>query len=157
MARRRTKTHFRKLVSDPVYNSDLVSKFINSMMWDGKKNTALKIFYSAMDILKEKTGAEGIDVFNKAIEKIKPAVEVKSRRVGGANYQVPIEVYPMRKQSLAIRWIIQAARNRSGISMDKKLAAELLDASKELGGAFKKKDEIRRMAEANRAFAHYAW
>ena len=157
MARRRTKTYFRKVLPDPVYHSDLVSRFINSMMLDGKKFTAEAIFYRAMKIIKEKTGEEGIDVFNKAVDNIKPLVEVKSRRVGGANYQVPVEVYPKRKQSLAIRWIITASRARSGISMDKKLAAELMDASKHLGGAFKKKDEIRRMAEANRAFSHYAW
>ncbi len=157
MARRRTKTYFRRVLPDPVYNSELVSRFINSMMVDGKKFTAEAIFYRAMKMIKEKTGKEGIEIFNKAVDNIKPLVEVKSRRVGGANYQVPIEVYPKRKQSLAIRWIIAEARTRSEISMDKKLTAELIDASKSLGGAFKKKDEIRRMAEANRAFSHYAW
>ena len=157
MARRRTKTYFRKVSPDPIHSSELVSKFINSMTWDGKKSTAERLFYQALGIIKEKTGEEGIDIFHKAIENIRPVVEVKSRRVGGANYQVPVEVYPKRKQSLAIRWIIRAARARSGISMDKKLAAELMDASKEQGGAFKKKDDIRRMAEANRAFSHYAW
>ena len=157
MARRRTKTYSRKVLPDSVYNSELVSKFINSMMEDGKKSVSEAVFYRAMKVIKEKMGKEGIDVFNKAIMNIKPLVEVKSRRVGGANYQVPVEVYPKRKQSLAIRWIILASRARSGVSMDKKLAAELMDASKELGGAFKKKDEIRRVAEANRAFSHYAW
>ena len=119
MARRRTKTYFRKVLPDPVYGSELVSKFINSMMRDGKRTISEKLFYEAMGIIKNKAGEKGVDIFYKAIENIKPVVEVKSRRVGGTNYQVPIEVYPKRKQSLAIRWIIMAARARSGTSMSK--------------------------------------
>ena len=157
MARRRTGSHLRKITLDPVYNDQLAAKFINSLIWDGKKILAQKIFYNALDILKEKTGKDGFETFKKAVETIKPSIQVKSRRVGGATYQVPVGVYPARKQSLAIRWILQAARARSGKTMQAKLAAELLDASKELGAAFKKKDEVRRMAEANKAFSHYAW
>ena len=157
MARRRTGTHTRKITGDPLYNDQLAAKFINSLIWDGKKILAQKIFYGALNILKEKTGQDGFEVFKKALETIKPSVQVKSRRVGGATYQVPVEVYSVRKRSLAIKWILQAARARKGKDMQEKLAAELLDASKEQGAAFKKKDEVRRMAEANKAFSHYAW
>ena len=157
MARRRTKSLIRKLELDPKFKSEVVSKFINTMMWDGKKSIAEGIFYAAVDRLSQKTGENGFDVFIRALENVKPQVEVKSRRVGGVTYQVPIEVYSRRKQSLAIRWILSAARSRSGRSMEEKLASELLDALDNNGGAMKKKDEVRRMAEANRAFAHYAW
>ena len=157
MARRRTGSHFRKIAVDPMYNDQLAAKFINCLIWDGKKLLAQKIFYSALDVIKQKTGKDGFEIFTKAVETIKPSVQVKSRRVGGATYQVPVEVYPARRQSLAIRWILRAARARSGKTMQDKLAAELLDASKELGAAFKRKDEVRKMAEANKAFSHYAW
>lgn len=157
MARRRTKSLIRNLELDPKFNSEVASKFINTMMWDGKKSIAEGIFYAAVDRLAQKTGENGFDVFIRALENVKPQIEVKSRRVGGVTYQVPIEVYPRRKQSLAIRWILSAARSRSGRSMEEKLASELLDALENNGGAMKKKDEVRRMAEANRAFAHYAW
>jgi small subunit ribosomal protein S7 len=157
MARRRTKSLIRNLELDPKFNSEVASKFINTMMWDGKKSIAEGIFYAAVDRLAQKTGENGFDVFIRALENVKPQIEVKSRRVGGVTYQVPVEVYPRRKQSLAIRWILSAARSRSGRSMEEKLASELLDALENNGGAMKKKDEVRRMAEANRAFAHYAW
>lgn len=157
MARRRTKSLLREAAPDAMYASSVVQKFINTMMWDGKKSVAEQNFYSAMDIIREKTGEDGIQVFNKAMEAVKPLIEVKSRRVGGVTYQVPVEVYPARKQSLAIRWIISAARGRNGKSMAQKLAGELMDAVNNNGGAMKKKDEVRRMAEANRAFSHYAW
>jgi small subunit ribosomal protein S7 len=157
MARRRTKSLIRNLELDPKFNSEVASKFINTMMWDGKKSIAEGIFYATVDRLAQKTGENGFDVFIRALENVKPQIEVKSRRVGGVTYQVPVEVYPRRKQSLAIRWILSAARSRSGRSMEEKLASELLDALENNGGAMKKKDEVRRMAEANRAFAHYAW
>lgn len=157
MARRRTKSHYRSMNPDARHDSEVVSKFINTMMWDGKKSIAQSIFYEALDLIKEKTGAEGIETFNKAIENVKPQIEVKSRRVGGVTYQVPVEVYPVRKQSLAIRWIIRSARARNGKSMAQKLSLELLDAAENNGGAIKKKEEVKRMAEANRAFSHYAW
>ncbi|MCB1146150.1 MAG: 30S ribosomal protein S7 [Leptospiraceae bacterium] len=157
MARRRTKSLVRQMAPDSRFGSEVVTKFINTMMWDGKKSTATTIFNDAMDLIKEKTGAEGIETFDKALENVKPQIEVKSRRVGGVTYQVPIEVYPMRKQSLAIRWIIGAARSRNGKSMAQKLSSELLDAAENNGGAIKKKEEVKRMAEANRAFSHYAW
>lgn len=157
MARRRTKSFKRNIRPDAVYNSVLVSKFINTMMWDGKKSVSEQVFYSAVNILAEKSKEDGFEAFNKALENVKPQIEVKSRRVGGVTYQVPVEVYPARKQSLAIRWILSSARARSGKPMDQRLAAELLDALNNNGGAIKKKEEVRRMAEANRAFSHYAW
>ncbi|MDH5720893.1 MAG: 30S ribosomal protein S7 [Spirochaetia bacterium] len=157
MARRRGKSLIRDVKPDSVHNSVLVSKFINSMMWDGKRSTAEKIFYSALGIVKEKMGEDGFIIFEKAVENVKPAVQVKSRRVGGATYQVPVEVYPARKQALGIKWIIKEARIRSGKSMQQKLAAELMDAYNNTGGAVKKKEEVKRMAEANKAFSHYAW
>jgi small subunit ribosomal protein S7 len=157
MARRRTKSHTRDIRPDGVHNSTLVQKFINSMMLDGKKSTAAHLFYEAMDRIQSKTGVAGLEQFLKAIENIKPQVEVKSRRVGGVTYQVPIEVYPARRQSLAIRWLVGAARGRSGKTLSDKLANEIMDAVNNNGGAMKKKDEVKRMAEANRAFSHYAW
>ncbi|MCL6566259.1 MAG: 30S ribosomal protein S7 [Acidobacteriia bacterium] len=147
----------RPVPPDPVYGSDLVTKFINSMMWDGKKSTAQRIFYAAMERIQQRTNDDPLKTFKKAIENCKPVVEVKTRRVGGANYQVPVEVNPFRRQSLAIRWLINYARERSGKSMVEKLTEELIDAANNRGGAIKKKEDVHRMAEANKAFAHYRW
>jgi small subunit ribosomal protein S7 len=147
----------REVTTDSVYNSDLVQKFINSMMMDGKRSTAQRIFYGAMDQIGQKTNGEALATFKKAIENVKPVLEVKTRRVGGANYQVPVEVNPFRRQSLAIRWLLLYARTRSGKTMTDKLAEELLDAANARGGAIKKKEDVHRMAEANKAFAHYRW
>ena len=147
----------RTVPGDAVYDSDLVQKFINSMMWDGKRSTAQRIFYGAMEQIGQKANAEPLSVFKKAVENVKPVLEVKSRRVGGANYQVPVEVNPFRRQSLAIRWLLSNARTRPGKRMMDKLAEELLDAANGKGGAMKKKEDVHRMAEANKAFAHYRW
>ena len=147
----------REVTTDSVYDSDLVQKFINSMMWDGKRSTAQRIFYGAMDQIGQKTNGDPLATFKKAIENVKPVLEVKTRRVGGANYQVPVEVNPFRRQSLAIRWLLLYARTRSGRTMTDKLAEELLDAANSRGGAMKKKEDVHRMAEANKAFAHYRW
>ena len=147
----------REVTTDSVYGSDLVEKFINSMMWDGKRSTAQRIFYGAMEQISQKTNGEPLATFKKAIENVKPVLEVKTRRVGGANYQVPVEVNPFRRQSLAIRWLLLYARTRSGRTMTDKLAEELLDAANARGGAMKKKEDVHRMAEANKAFAHYRW
>ncbi len=154
---RRREVPTREPVPDPVYNSTLVSKFINCMMWDGKKSTAEKIFYSAMDSIRERTGDDPLPVFKKAVENAKPVVEVKSRRVGGANYQVPMEVRPNRRQSLALRWLIGNARSRSEHRMAARLGTELLEAAQGRGTTIKKKDDVHRMAEANKAFAHFRW
>ncbi len=143
--------------ADPVYNSTLVEKFICSMMWDGKKSTAEKIFYQSMKQLQERANDDPLKVFKKAVENCKPVLEVKTRRVGGANYQVPVEVPQNRRTSLAIRWLISYARLRPEKGMPEKLTAELLDAANNRGGAIKKKDDTHRMAEANKAFAHYRW
>ncbi len=147
----------RTVPGDAVYGSDLVQKFINSMMWDGKRSTAQRIFYAAMKQVESTANAEALGVFKKAVENCKPSVEVKTRRVGGANYQVPVEVNPYRRQALAIRWLIGYARDRAGKTMTDKLANEILDASNNRGGAIKKKEDVHRMAEANKAFAHYRW
>ena len=147
----------RDVLADPIYNSKLVTKIINSIMKDGKKGIAQTIFYDAMEIVKEKTNQEPMDVLNKALENIMPALEVKSRRVGGANYQVPIEVRADRKQALGIRWLINYARLRGGHSMAENLANEIIDASNNTGAAVKKREDTHRMAEANKAFAHYRW
>jgi small subunit ribosomal protein S7 len=147
----------REVMTDSVYGSDLVQKFINSMMWDGKRSTAQRIFYGAMEQIGQKTNGDPLPTFKKAIENVKPVLEVKTRRVGGANYQVPVEVNPFRRQSLAIRWLLLYARTRSGRTMTDKLAEELLDAANARGGAMKKKEDVHRMAEANKAFAHYRW
>jgi small subunit ribosomal protein S7 len=147
----------REVTTDSVFGSDLVQKFINSMMWDGKRSTAQRIFYGAMEQIGQKTNGEALATFKKAIENVKPVLEVKTRRVGGANYQVPVEVNPFRRQSLAIRWLLLYARTRSGKTMTDKLAEELLDAANSRGGAMKKKEDVHRMAEANKAFAHYRW
>ncbi len=136
----------------------MVTKFINKLMWDGKKSIAQKIFYKAVELIESKTeDKKGIEVFEEAIENVKPLLEVKSRRVGGATYQVPVEVRTLRQQSLAIRWIIEAARNRNERTMIQRLANELMDAANKRGAAFKKKEDTHKMAEANKAFAHYRW
>src|SRR5215813_9514258 len=147
----------RTQATDPVYASDIVEKFICSMMWEGKKSTAQRVFYGAMDQVAKKTNDDALKIFKKAIENAKPLLEVKTRRVGGANYQVPIEVPQNRRTSLAMRWIITNARTRPEKGMAEKLANELNDASNLRGGAIKKRDDVHRMAEANKAFAHYRW
>ncbi len=145
----------REIMPDPLYNSKVVTKLINKVMWDGKKSTAQKIVYDAFNIVAEKTGREAIDAFEQALSNITPALEVKARRVGGATYQVPMEIRAERKQSLAIRWLVEYARKRNEHGMEKKLAAEIMDAINNQGAAFKKKEDTHKMAEANRAFAHY--
>ncbi len=154
---RRRRAQVREVLPDPIYNSKIITKFINSLMKDGKKSIATKIFYDAIETIEKKSEEKGIDVFNAAIENIKPVMEVKSRRVGGATYQVPIEVRPARQQSLAIRWLITYARRRSERLMKDRLANELMDAANSRGAAYKKKEDTYKMAEANKAFAHYAW
>jgi small subunit ribosomal protein S7 len=154
------KGHIAKRVvaADPVYGSELVTKFVNCMMWGGKKSTAQGIFYAAMKNLEEKGGGDdALKLFKKAVENCKPLLEVKTRRVGGANYQVPIEVNPDRRTSLAIRWLLTYGRARGEKGMTDKLSNELLDAANGRGAAMKKKEDVHRMAEANRAFAHYRW
>ena len=152
--RRATK---RDVLADPIYNSKLVTKLINQIMKDGKKGTAQTILYDAFDMIKEKTNQDPMEVYEKAMANIKPALEVKSRRVGGANYQVPIEVRPDRSEALALRWLVNYARLRGGHSMAENLANELIDASNGVGAACKKREDTHRMAEANKAFAHYRW
>jgi small subunit ribosomal protein S7 len=147
----------RQVEADPVYSSTLVTKFVNSMMWNGKKSTAQGIFYEAMSKLQEKGGDEALKLFKKAVENCKPLLEVKTRRVGGANYQVPVEVNADRRTSLAIRWIVTYGRGRGEKGMVEKLTNELLDAANGRGAAIKKKEDVHRMAEANKAFAHYRW
>ena len=147
----------RDVLPDPIYNSKVVTRTINAIMLDGKKGTAQTILYSAFDIVKEQTNQDPLEVFNKAIENISPLLEVKSRRIGGQNYQVPVEVRPERKQTLALRWLVKYARLRNDKTMDVKLAKEIMDAANGLGGACKKREEMHKMAEANRAFAHYRW
>ncbi len=147
----------RETLADPVYGSTLVNKFVNSMMWDGKKSTAQSIFYTAMKKLEERGGDEALKLFKKAVENCKPVLEVKTRRVGGANYQVPVEVNADRRTSLAIRWILTYSRGRGEKSMIEKLSNELLDAANGRGASIKKKEDVHRMAEANKAFAHYRW
>jgi small subunit ribosomal protein S7 len=142
---------------DPVYSSTLVNKFVNSMMWGGKKSTAQGIFYKSLTNLQEKGGDEALKLFKKAVENVKPLLEVKTRRVGGANYQVPVEVNPDRRTSLAIRWLLTYARGRAEKGMVDKLTNELLDAANGKGASIKKKEDVHRMAEANKAFAHYRW
>jgi small subunit ribosomal protein S7 len=154
---RRRRIENREPLPDPVYNSTLVEKFICSMMWDGKKSTAQGVFYESMKKLGERGGDEPLKLFKKAVENAKPLLEVKTRRVGGANYQVPIEVPQNRRTSLAIRWIVGNARGRAEKGMPDRLANELNDAANMRGGAIKKRDDVHRMAEANKAFAHYRW
>ena len=156
MARRSTPAK-REILPDPVYNSLVVSKFVNILMERGKKATAERIVYGAMEIVAKKTGEEALESFLKALNNIKPSVEVKSRRVGGSNYQVPVEVNTSRRTSLALRWIIGFARKRPERTMVQKLASEILDAANMRGGAVKKKEDTHKMAEANKAFAHYRW
>ena len=155
---RRREIHKRELAADPIYGSVLLSKFINTVMSGGKRSTAERIIYQSFDIIKERSGEDPLKVFKKALDNVKPSLEVKSRRVGGSNYQVPIEVTPSRRLSLSIRWLISQARSRGdGKTMEEKLANELLDASNLRGGAVKKREDTHRMAEANKAFAHYRW
>ena len=154
---RRSGVPKRDVLPDPVYNSKVVTKVVNQIMLDGKKGLAQEIVYGAFDIIKEKTGQEPTEVFNQAINNIMPVLEVKARRVGGSNYQVPMEIRPERRQTLAIRWLVSYARARSERDMCQRLAGELMDAYNSTGGAFKKKEDVHRMAEANRAFAHYRW
>jgi small subunit ribosomal protein S7 len=145
----------REVLPDPVYNSIMVTKFINGLMWQGKKSVAEKIFYGAMERVQEKAGDEALKVFKKALDNVAPTLEVKSRRIGGATYQVPLEVTRDRRNTLAIRWMVGFARNRSEKTMQDRLVGEILDASSGRGNAIKKKDDTHRMAEANKAFAHY--
>lgn len=156
MARRRVAKK-REVLPDSVYGDKIVTKFINGLMVDGKKSLAEKIFYTSMEQIKEKTGEEGIEVFRKALENCKPALEVKSRRIGGATYQVPIEVRAERSQALAIRWLVANTRSRKEYGMIEKLTAELTAAANSEGTTVKKKEDTHKMAEANRAFAHYKW
>ena len=154
---RRRRPEKRQLLPDPKYGSVLVTKFVNNLMRQGKKSVAESIFYKAIDLVEEKTGQNGLEVFQKAAENVKPVVEVKPRRVGGATYQIPVEVRSERKLALSIKWIISFTRSRSEKTMAERLAAELLAASKGEGASIKKRDDTHRMAEANKAFAHYRW
>lgn len=154
---RKHRAQPREVLPDPRYNDIVVTKFINSMMYDGKKSVAEKMVYGAFDLAEKKMGEEGIKIFKKAMSNIKPSVEVKSRRIGGATYQVPVEVRQSRRQSLAIRWLRDFSRARNGKTMEEKLADELVDAANNRGGAIKKKEDVYKMAEANKAFAHLKW
>ncbi|MBH0232833.1 30S ribosomal protein S7 [Helicobacter pylori] len=154
---RRRKAPVREVLGDPVYGNKVVTKFINKMMFDGKKSVAEKIIYKAFNKIEEKSGEKGIEVFEKALERVRPLVEVRSRRVGGATYQVPVEVRASRQQSLSIRWILEATRKRNERMMVDRLANELMDAASDKGATFKKKEDVHKMAEANKAFAHYRW
>ena len=156
MARRR-RAQTRKINADPIYGSVVISKFINKLMYDGKKSKAENIFYKDMDLVKEKTGKDGIEAFNEAINNIKPQVEVKSKRVGGSTYQVPVEVRPDRQNSLAFTWLIDASRKRGGRSMIERLSNEIAAAIEGKGQAVAKSDTVHRMAEGNKAFAHFRW
>ena len=152
---RKRRAEKRDVLPDAIYNSKVVTKLINAVMLDGKKGTSEKIIYEAFDIIKEKTGKNPVEVFDAAMENIMPLLEVKSRRVGGSNYQVPIEVRPDRRQTLGLRWLVNYAKNRSGRGMANKLANEIMDAANGVGGAVKKREDTHKMAEANKAFAHY--
>jgi small subunit ribosomal protein S7 len=154
---RRGNISKREVAADPLYQSPLVTRFINCLMRDGKRSVAESIFYEAMGTVQQKAGEDALKVFRKAIDNVKPVLEVKSRRVGGSNYQVPVEVRPERRNALAFRWLITYSRQRTEKSMQDKLANEILDASVLRGGAFKKKEDTHKMAEANKAFAHYRW
>ena len=154
---RRTKIEARKIDPDPVYQNRLVAKFVNCLMFQGKKSVAEHILYGAFKMIEERTKQDPLDVFKVAVENVKPSLEVRSRRVGGATYQVPVEVSPVRRQTLAIRWLIDSARSRNERGMMSKLAQELLDATTRQGAAIKKREDTHRMAEANKAFAHYRW
>ena len=154
---RRGNVPKREILPDPIYGSILVTKLVNSIMLDGKKGVAQKVVYGAFQIVEEKTGKSGLEAFQQAMENIMPAVEVKTRRVGGANYQVPIEVRPERRQTLGLRWLTNYSRARSEKTMRERLAGEIMDAANQTGSAFKKKEDTHKMAEANKAFAHYRW
>lgn len=154
---RKAKTPVRDVLADPIFNSKTITKLINTIMLDGKKSVAETILYNAFDLIKEKTKKEPLEVFNLALENISPQLEVRSRRVGGSNYQVPVEVSSKRKQTLALRWLIQYARLRNEKTMEERLANEIIDASNKMGGAFKKREDTHKMAEANKAFAHFRW
>lgn len=156
MARRRVAKK-REVLPDPIYRDVLVTKFINSLMYSGKKSVAEGIFYGTLDLIKSRGGDEGVEVFKRAVENVKPLLEVKSRRVGGATYQVPTEVRASRRQALSIKWIISAARSRKERTMTERLAGELMDAASNKGASIKKREDTHRMAEANRAFAHFRW
>ena len=154
---RKKRAEKREVLADPIYNSKIVTKLVNRVLLDGKKGTAQKILYDAFKIVKEKTGNEPLEVFNTAYENIKPALEIRSRRIGGGNYQVPVEVRPERQQALALRWLVQYAKTRNGKGMAENLAAEIIDAAEGTGGAVKKREDTHKMAEANKAYAHYRW
>lgn len=154
---RKHRAQPREVLPDPVYQDVVVSKFINALMYGGKKSTAEKIFYGALEVIEKKTGEEPLKFFKKALSNVKPAVEVKSRRIGGATYQIPVEVRPARRQSLAIRWLRDYAKSRNGRTMIDKLADEMLDAAENRGGSVKKREDVYKMAEANKAFAHLKW
>ncbi|SMC28190.1 SSU ribosomal protein S7P [Desulfacinum hydrothermale DSM 13146] len=154
---RRREVPKREILPDPKYNSRLVAKFINNIMRDGKKSVAERILYGAFDLIEKRSKTDPLEVFHKAMDNVRPVIEVKSRRVGGATYQVPVEVRPARRDALAMRWLIGYAKNRSEKTMMERLAGELLDASQNRGGAIKKREDTHRMAEANKAFAHYRW
>ena len=154
---RKRKAPIRKVYPDPKFRSEVVSKFINSIMYDGKRSTAEKILYDALDIIKKKNNEDPLKVFNNAISNVKPNLECRSRRVGGATYQVPVEVKSKRAQALALRWIMEATRKRKNKSMAEKLYSEILDASQNKGSAIKKREDTHKMAEANKAFAHFRW
>ena len=157
MSRRSTSIKRKVIAPDSRFNDEVVSRFINYMMRDGKKSVAESVFYGAMDIIEEKAGRPGVEVFREALEAVQPQLEVRSRRVGGVTYQVPVDVRPERMRALGIRWIVQYSRQRSEHGMSQKLASELMDAQKGTGGAVKKRDDTRKMAEANKAFSHYRW
>ena len=154
---RRGRIAKRDVLADPIYNSKMVTRLVNSVMLDGKKGVAQKIVYGAFEIVAEKTGKDALDAFTEALENIMPVLEVKSRRVGGATYQVPMEVRPERRQTLGLRWLTTYARNRSEKTMKERLAGEIMDALNNTGGAVKKRDDTHKMAEANKAFAHFRW
>ncbi len=154
---RRGNVPKREVLPDPIYNSVLVTKLVNSIMLDGKKGVAQKVVYGAFDIIEEKTGKNGLEAFQEAMENIMPSLEVKTRRVGGANYQVPIEVRPERRQTLGLRWLTTYSRNRNENTMKERLAAEIMDASNNTGASVKKREDTHKMAEANKAFAHFRW
>ncbi|QKE29569.1 30S ribosomal protein S7 [Arcobacter acticola] len=154
---RRRKAPVREIMADPIYNSKVITKFVNTVMQDGKKSTAEKIMYGAIANLDARGEEKGIDLFEKAVENVKPLLEVRSRRVGGATYQVPVEVRAVRRQTLALRWLVEYARKRNERTMVERLANELFEAANERGSSFKKKEDMHRMAEANKAFAHYRW
>ena len=154
---RRNSVPVRDVLPDPMYGSKVITKFVNQIMWDGKKGTAQSIVYGAFDIIEQKMGMSAMEVFNKAMENVMPSLEVKARRVGGSTYQVPMEIRPARRQTLAIRWLVMFSRKRGEKTMVERVAAELMDAYNNTGNSVKKKEDMHRMAEANKAFAHYRW